>query len=76
MNDNHRYIIISLLLIIQLFSSNKTHAQTSSDSLMSINCYTTSDSLSMKPSKAPIIAFGVVGALLGGAIGGAIYPPK
>lgn len=78
MYHNQKYIIIIISIIVQLLSlNNKNHAQTLSDSLISINSDNAkSDSLNLKPSKAPIIAFGIVGAMLGGAIGGYIDPPK
>ena len=76
MYHNHKYIII--ILMIQILSlSNKNHAQTLSDSIISINSDNAkSDSFNLKPIKAPIIAFVILVAMLGGAIGGYIDPPE
>ena len=64
-------------IVYFLLLCNELYAQTAVDSLCTIKSNKTSlDSLSMKPSKAPIVAFGIVGALLGGAIGGTIDHPQ
>ena len=68
--------VFIVLIIYLLLVNNELFAQTMVDSLCIKPDKMSSDSLRVKPSKAPIIAFGIVGALSGGVIGGSIDPPK
>jgi len=80
MKVNYTYLILYNNILSLLVIPITTHSSIPSDSTIYKNssAFSKPDSqmVKSKVSKAPIIAFGLVGAAVGGAIGEAIDPQK